>query len=400
MSNRLSLVFILFTAMIDAMGIGLILPVMPDLIREVGGGNLANAAIWGGVLSASFAVMQFLFGPVIGNLSDRFGRRPVLLLSLFVLTADYLVMALAGTIWLLLVGRIVGGITSATYATASAYIADISSPEEKARNFGLIGAGFGVGFVFGPALGGLLAEFGTRAPFFAAAALAFANAILGYFVLKETVTDAIRRPFRWRRANPLGALREVSKLSGLTALLAVFFFYEMAVAVYMSVWPYFAVEMFNWSPGTIGISLALYGGCYAFFQGLFVAPSIRLIGDRGTVMLGLSIEAATMVFFGLVTVGFYVMLMIPITALGAIGIPALQAIMSRRVADDAQGELQGVLTSLISLATIIAPLIMTQTFAKFSGPEATVYLPGAPFLLAAGIMTVSIFVFMGSRRRL
>jgi DHA1 family tetracycline resistance protein-like MFS transporter len=399
MFKNMPLAFILCTVMIDAMGIGLIFPVMPDLIRDVGGGDLANAAIWGGVLTSAFAVMQFLFGPVIGSVSDRYGRRPILLISLIVMTADYLVMAVAGTIWLLLVGRIVGGIASATFATASAYVADVSKPDEKAKNFGLIGAGFGIGFVLGPALGGLLAEFGTRAPFYAAAALAFANTVFGFFVLKETVTDAIRRPFQWRRANPLGALRSVGKLPGLAALLLVFFFYEMAVTVYVSVWPYFTTEMFNWSPGMIGASLALYGGCYAVFQGLFVAPAITRFGDRGTVTLGLIVETASLVFIGLATSGFYVMLVIPVTALGAIGLPALQAIMSRRVADDAQGELQGVLASLVSLATILAPLLMTQTFAAFSETGAKVYAPGAPFLLAAGIMMLSFFIFIKSRLR-
>ncbi|MEP2028478.1 MAG: TCR/Tet family MFS transporter [Paracoccaceae bacterium] len=399
MSKNLPLIFILCTVMIDAIGIGLIFPVMPDLIRDVGGGDLANAAIWGGILTSAFAVMQFLFGPVIGSLSDRYGRRPILLISLIVMAADYMVMAVAGTIWLLLVGRIVGGIASATYATASAYVADISEPNEKAKNFGLIGASFGIGFVLGPAFGGLLGEFGTRAPFYAAAGLAFANTILGYFVLKETVSDAIRRSFQWRRANPLGALLSVGKLPGLTALLLVFFFYQMAGAVYVSVWPYFTAELFDWSPGMIGASLALYGGCYAFSQGLLVAPAIKWFQDRGTVTLGLCLETVTLVFFGLATSGFYVMLVIPITALGAVGLPALQAIMSRRVADDAQGELQGLLASLVSLATIIAPLLMTRTFATFSGSEARYYQPGAPFLLAAGIMVLSIFIFVNSRVR-
>jgi DHA1 family tetracycline resistance protein-like MFS transporter len=399
MFDRLPLVFILLTVAIDAMGIGLILPVMPDLIQEAGGGDLAHAAIWGGVLSAAFAVMQFTFGPVMGNLSDRFGRRPVLLVSLLVMAVDYLVMAVAGTIWLLLIGRVVGGVASATYATASAYVADVSKPQDKAKNFGLIGAAFGVGFVFGPALGGALAEFGTRAPFYAAAVLAFANAILGYLVLKETVTDAIRRPFEWRRANPFGAFRTIAKLPGLAVLLLTFFLYEMAVTVYVSVWPYYAVEVFGWSPGMIGFSFALYGGCYAISQAFLVAPAIRFFGDRKTVMIGLILEFLTLIFFGVATSGLLVLIVIPITAIGAVGLPALEAILSRRVANNAQGELQGILTSLISLATIIAPLLMTQVFARFSGAGAVVYLPGAPFLMAAAFMLISIFFFVRSKRR-
>ncbi len=212
---RLPVVFILLTLMLDSMGIGLIIPVMPDLIREVTGGSLANAALWGGVMSTVFAVMQFLFGPVIGNLSDRYGRRPVLLISLAVMAADYVVMAVAGSIWLLLAGRVVGGITAATQSTASAYMADIAEPEKRAQYFGLIGAAFGIGFVIGPLVGGVLGEYGTRAPFWAAAALAAANGLLGFFVLRETVTDEIRRPFDWRRANPLGAFRALGQLPGI-----------------------------------------------------------------------------------------------------------------------------------------------------------------------------------------
>ncbi len=398
MQSRLQLIFILFTVAIDSMGIGLILPVMPDLIREVQGGTLASAAIWGGILAASFAVMQFLFSPVIGNLSDRFGRRPILLISLTVMAADYVVMAFAGSIWLLLVGRFIGGITAANHSTASAYIADISAPQDKAKNFGLIGAAFGVGFVLGPVLGGLLAEFGTRAPFVAAAVLAGGNAVLGYFVLKETVTDEMRRPFRWRRANPLGALAAVGKLPGLKLLLVVFFFYQIASAVYPSTWPYFTTEAFKWSPQMIGISLAIFGCFFALVQGTLVQPSIRLLGNRGTVMAGLTIEMFTLFILGIITNGMIVLGLIPITALGAIGLPALQGIMSRRVPDDAQGELQGVLTSVTSIATVIAPLVMTQTFAHFSGPNAPIYLPGAPFLLATGLMAVSIVIFKLSRR--
>lgn len=245
---RLPLVFIMITVVIDAMGIGLIMPVMPDLLTEVQGGSLANAAIWGGILSTSFAVMQFLFGPVIGGLSDRFGRRPVLLVSLVVMALDYVVMALAGSIWLLLAGRIVGGITAATHSTANAYIADISKPEDKAANFGLIGAAFGIGFVLGPVIGGLLAEYGTRAPFYAAAVLAALNAVFGYFVLKETVTDKIRRPFLWRRANPFGAFKALGQFPELKKLLFVFFIYQVAFGVYPAIWSYFGKARFGWGP--------------------------------------------------------------------------------------------------------------------------------------------------------
>ncbi len=388
--------FILLTVILNAMGIGLILPVMPDLIVEVTGSGIASAAVWGGILSASFAVMQFLFAPLVGNLSDAFGRRPVMLLSLLAMALDYIVMALAGSIWLLLAGRIFGGITAASNATATAYMADISTPAEKARNFGLIGAGFGVGFVFGPMLGGLLAEYGTRAPFYAAAALSFANMCLGAAVLRETVTDRTRRAFDLRRANPFGAFRAVGRLPDLTALLWVFFFFQVATMVYPAIWAYFTTERFGWSPGLIGISLAVYGVSIAVVQGALVRPAIRAMGERRTVIFGLGVEVISLVILGLITNGTAVLFLIPVTAIGAIGMPALQGIMSRLTPDNAQGELQGVLTSVTSIAMILAPVVMTQTFAAFTAADAAIYLPGAPFLLAAALMAVSLALF---RRR-
>ena len=397
---RLPVLFILITVMIDAMGIGLILPVMPDLIRETTGGTLAQAAIWGGILSTAFAAMQFLFGPILGGLSDRFGRRPVLLVSLLVMAADYVVMALAGSIWLLLAGRIVGGITAATHSTASAYMADISAPHEKARNFGLIGAAFGMGFVLGPVMGGLLAEWGTRAPFIAAALLALANAAFGWLVLRETVTDRIRRPFQWGRANPFGAIRAVSKLGGVGSLIWVYFLYHFATVVYPAIWAYFTAARFGWSPGLIGVSLAVYGLSLAVAQGTLVGPAIRLFGDARTVLLGLLIQIISLVILGFIASGNLLLMLIPVTAIGAIGLPALQGILSRAVADNAQGELQGVLTSLTSVAMVVAPLVMTQTFAQFTRVDAGVYLPGAPFLLSAVIMTLAAVIYQMRGRRI
>ncbi|MCD1626035.1 TCR/Tet family MFS transporter [Seohaeicola saemankumensis] len=397
---RLPVLFILITVVIDAIGIGLILPVMPGLIRETTGGSLAQAAVWGGVLSTAFALMQFLFGPFLGALSDRFGRRPVLLISLLVMAADYVVMALAGSIWLLLAGRIVGGITAATHSTASAYMADISEPHEKARNFGLIGAAFGIGFVLGPVIGGLLAEWGTRAPFIAAALLALANAGFGWFVLRETVTDRIRRKFEARRANPFGAIRSVSRLAGVGPLIWVYFLYHFATVVYPAIWAYFTAERFDWSPGLIGVSLAIYGISLAVVQGTLVGPATRILGDAGAVMLGLLIEVVALVILGFISSGVLLLLLIPVTALGAIGLPALQGILSRAVADNAQGELQGVLASLTAIAMVLAPLLMTQTFSAFSRADAAIYLPGAPFLLSAVIMALATALYLLRGRRL
>ncbi|RKE96260.1 DHA1 family tetracycline resistance protein-like MFS transporter [Sulfitobacter guttiformis] len=397
--SRLPIIFIMLTLMIDAMGIGLIVPVMPDLIQEVGGGTLAEAAIWGGILSTTFAVMQFLFGPLMGGLSDRFGRRPVLLTALVVMALDYVLMALAGALWVLLLGRVIGGITAATQSTATAYIADISAPHERAARFGLVGASFGAGFVLGPLLGGLLAEYGTRAPFWVAAALAAGNALLGWIVLKETVTDATRRSFNWRRANPLGALRSLGRLPGVTPLLVVYFIYYVGFAVYPAVWSYFGKERFDWSPATIGLSLALFGVAMALIQGGLIRPILRTLGERGTVVAGHLFSIVSLIAIAVITSSTWVLLLTPIAAFGGIIPPALQGIMSARVADDAQGELQGALTSASALAMMLSPLVMTYTFAQFTDAQAPVYLPGAPFLLAAGLSILGLFALLVGTRR-
>ncbi|MEP4978377.1 TCR/Tet family MFS transporter [Ascidiaceihabitans sp.] len=393
---RLPLIFIMITVVIDAMGIGLIMPVMPDLLTEVQGGSLANAAIWGGVLSTSFAVMQFLFGPVIGGLSDRFGRRPVLLVSLVVMAADYIVMAVAGSIWLLLVGRIVGGITAATHSTANAYIADISKPEDKAANFGLIGAAFGIGFVLGPIIGGLLAEFGTRAPFYAAAALAALNSAFGYFVLKETVTDKIRRPFRWARANPFGAFKALGQFPGIRKLLFVYFIYQVAFGVYPAIWSYFGKARFDWDPAMIGLSLALFGIMLAIVQGGLIRPILRIFGERGTVIYGHIFDVMAFTALAFVTSGTLALILTPLASIAGVITPALQGIMSKAVGDDQQGELQGALTSASAVAMILSYSVMSATFAFFTRDGTPVYMPGAPFLLSAVLMVLALIVFMRS----
>ena len=394
MNQRLAITFIMLSVVMDSMGIGLIMPVMPDLIRAIEGTDIGSAALWGGLLATIFAVMQFLFGPTIGSLSDRFGRRPILLISLVVMAFDYVLMALASTMWLLIIGRIIGGITAATQSTAAAYMADISKPKEKAANFGLIGAAFGVGFVLGPIIGGILAEYGTRAPFWAAAVLAASNAVFGYFVLPETVTDRIRRPFDWRRANPLGAFKHIGKLPGLRPMMVILFIYAIAFFVYPGVWAYYGALQFGWSPGMIGLSLGVFGIGIAVVQGLLMRPILRKIGERNAVILGLSIDVLAFVALGFVTNGWIALALTPLTALGSIAGPALQGIMSRKAADDQQGELQGTIASINAVATIAAPLIMTQTFFYFTRDDVAIFLPGAPFLLSA-IMTlgcIAIFV--------
>ena len=376
------------------MGIGLIMPVMPDLIREIEGTDLSRAAVWGGLLATIFALMQFFFGPTVGNLSDRYGRRPVLLVSLVVMSLDYVLMAVAGTMWLLIVGRIIGGITAATQSTAAAYMADVSEPEEKAANFGLIGAAFGVGFVLGPLIGGVLAEYGTRAPFWAAAILAAANAMFGYFVLPETVTDKIRRPFSWRRANPLGAFRHIGKLPGLKRLIVISFVYAVAFFVYPGVWAYFGALQFGWSPGMIGLSLGIFGVGIAVVQGLLMKPILNRLGERNTVIFGFAIDVLAFVMLGFVTNGWIALALTPLTALGSVAGPALQGIMSRSVDNNQQGELQGLVASINAVATIVAPLIVTQTFFAFTKSDAVIFLPGAPFLLSAIMVIGCIFIFV------
>ncbi|EPX81684.1 TCR/Tet family MFS transporter [Litoreibacter arenae] len=389
MTRNLPITFILITVLIDAMGIGLILPVMPQLIQDVGQTDISGAAVWGGILSAAFAFMQFMCSPTVGSLSDRFGRRPVLLTSNAAMALDYVLMALAGTIWLLLIGRIIGGVTAATHATANAFMADVSPREKKSQNFGLIGAAFGVGFVLGPVIGGLLAELGPRAPFWAAALLAGGNFVLGYFVLPETVTPERRRPFKWSRANPVGGLQAITALPGLGALLLVYFFYQIANMVYPAIWAYYTAASFGWSPGVIGASLAIYGISMAVTQAVLIRWVIAKLGEAKTVYWGLLYNAGTLAMMAFVSDGRVLLFLTPLAAFGAVVGPALQAVMSGRAADNQQGELLGVMSSINALGMIFAPLVFTRVFSYFTGDDALFFLPGAAFLLAMGLMLVS-----------
>ncbi|QBX99860.1 MFS transporter [Rhodophyticola sp. CCM32] len=399
MRNRLPLVFILITVAFDAMGIGLIFPVMPDLIRSVRSADLANAALWGGILSAAYAVMQFAFSPTLGNLSDRFGRRPVLLVSMAVMALDYAVMAVAGTIWLLLAGRIVAGVAAATQSTAMAYMADITKPDKRAQNFGLISAGFGVGFILGPVIGGLLGGLDPRAPFVVAAFLAVINFAFGYIVLPESLSPEKRRSFQWRRANPLGGLQYIGKLPGVKILLIVMFSYQISNFVYPVIWAYYTQAAFGWSTGQIGLSLAGYGLSVALVQGLLIRVILPVLGESRAVFWGLLLNMACLVGYGLASAGWMIWVLLPISALGAIVAPAMQALMSRRAGPDQQGELQGVLASLGALSMIISPLVMTQAFFWFTRAGADPALPGAPFLLSAVLMLAGFTIFaFGSRR--
>ena len=398
--QNLALTFILLTVGLDAIGIGLIFPVIPDLMTAVTHGTLANAALWGGVITSAFAVMQFLCGPVVGNLSDHYGRRPVLLTSLAFMVVDYVVMAVASTVWLLLITRIVAGITAATHSTASAYVADISTQDQRAKRFGLVGAAFGIGFVAGPLLGGVLATFDPRAPFWAAAALAAANLIFGYFTLPESLSPANRRPFTLARANPLSSFAAIRRLPGLKLLLTVFFIYALTFNVWPAIWAYYGKEAFGWNATWIGISLAIFGSCMALAQATLVGPITKRLGDRRAALLGMGFEVTTYTFFAFVTSGFWALCASSVSSLGGITGPALQSLMTANTPADQQGELQGVITSLNALATILAPVVMTSVFGYFISPAAPMYLPGAPFLLSAVIMVAAVVLFVaGSRAR-
>ncbi|WP_179378981.1 TCR/Tet family MFS transporter [Jannaschia marina] len=394
MDNRRPILFILITIVIEAMGIGLVLPVMPSLLREVQGTDLSEAALWGGLLASSYALMQFLFSPTIGNLSDRFGRRPVLLLSLAVIFVDHVIMALATSIWVLLIGRIIAGIAAATMSTATAFMADISPPEKKAANFGLVSAAFGLGFVLGPAIGGLLAEFGPRAPFWATAILSAANLVFGLLVLPETLRRA--RPFSWRRANPLGSLLAVTALPGLGGLLLVFFVYQVSNWVYPAVWAYFTQAAFGWDERMVGASLAVYGISMVMVQGGLIRWLIPRLGERTTLRWFLPYNAVVLLCVAFVPYGWLMLLLTPFSAIGAVVQPAIQGVASRVVEDDAQGELQGVLASITAVAAIASPLLMTRVFnvATSEGRD----FAGAPFLVASGLMAIAWGIYRAQTR--
>jgi len=394
-----TMMVVILTVMIDSMGIGIVIPVTPALLMDVlPGATLAEAAIWGGILTSLFSVMQFLFGPFLGTLSDQFGRKPVLMVSLFVMVGYYAVMVFAHTVWLLLLGRLIGGITAATHATATALVADVSAPKDKAARFGLLGAGFGMGFVLGPVLGGMLGEWGPRAPFVAAAFLSALNFLMAWLILPETVTDRIRRRFEWRRANPLGAIRAISQFPGLGPMLVVYLIYAIATAVYAAVWPFFTAERFGWSPAMIGVSLTIYGVCFAIVQGALVKPAIKRFGEYRTVVIGFGFEMFGLLLMSVMTNGTILLGFIPIAALGVIGQPALQAILSVGTSDDSQGILQGVVASLSAISMIIAPVSMTWVFSTFTEESAAIYYPGAPFAVSALLLALGLYIFVRKGR--
>lgn len=388
-SRKAAIGFIFITLVIDVTGWGLIIPVTPKLLEELLKSDVSVATQYNGWLLFSYATIQFIFAPVIGNLSDRYGRRPVLLASLFGFAVDYVFLALAPNIFWLFVGRIVAGITGASFTTAAAYIADISTDETRAKNFGLIGAAFGLGFIIGPAIGGLLGEFGSRIPFIAAAILTGLNCIYGYFVLPESLPPEKRRKFEWKRANPVGAfmlLKRYPAIGGLVGALALVYIAGYSV---QSTWSFFNIEKFNWSEGLIGASLAVVGVLVAAVQGGLIRVITPKIGNEKSIYYGLLLYTLGLFLFAFATQGWMMFAFLIPYCLGGIAGPALQAIISGHVPPNEQGELQGTLTSVMSVTMIIGPLLMSYVFSFFSEKNTSHYFPGAAFLLGGICMLIS-----------
>jgi DHA1 family tetracycline resistance protein-like MFS transporter len=398
-ASRKGLLFVFVTVLLDVIGIGMVIPVLPTLIGSLTGEGVSEAAIDGGWLIFVYAGMQFLFAPVIGNLSDRFGRRPVLLISVLTFGLDNLICALAPTLGWLFLGRFLAGISGGSFTTASAYIADISTAENRARNFGFMGMAFGIGFVLGPTLGGLVGEYGPRVPFFVAAGLSLVNFAFGYFFLKETLPADKRRPFSLKRANPLGAIREMRKYPTILGLAAVVVIYQIAHDANPSVWSYSGALRFGWSEAEIGLSLAAVGVSMAIVMGGLIGPIVRRLGERRAALLGLLLSAAGFTGYAFATAGWMMFVfMVPFAFIGLIE-PSLRAIATGEVPENAQGELMGAIASLKSLTMVMSPILMTQLFGWFTGADAPVYFPGAPFLAAAVLLLVGAVLLIGHGRR-
>ena len=388
-NRKAAIGFIFITLMIDVTGLGLIIPVLPKLIQELIHGDISDASRYGGFLTFTYAIMQFLFAPVLGGLSDQFGRRPVLLFSLFGFALDYLFLSFAPTMAWLFVGRAIAGITGASFTTATAYIAAISTPENRAQNFGMVGAAFGLGFIIGPVIGGLLGSFGPRVPFMVAAALSFLNWLYGYFILPESLSLKNRRPFNWKRANPLGSLKQLGKYPGLGGLISAFFLIYVASHAVQSNWSFFTIEKFKWDEKTIGISLGVVGLLVAIVQGGLIRFINPKLGNEKSVYMGLLLYALGLLLFAFASQSWMMFVFLIPYCLGGICGPALQSIISGNVPPDEQGELQGALTSLISLTSIIGPPVMTGLFSYYTRPGAPVHFSGAAFLLGSVLMLLS-----------
>ena len=398
-ASKNALVFVLITVLINAIGFGIMIPVLPDLIKELTGLPNNEASIHGGWLTFVFAALQFGAMPVVGALSDAYGRRPIMLLSLAGLAADYFLMALAPTIAFLYAGRAVAGAFGATFSTANAYVADVSPPETRAQNFGLIGAAFGIGFILGPVIGGLLGEFGPRVPFYAAGVLSLLNVAYGFVFLPETLAPEKRRPFTWRRANPFGALKALGKVGGVKMLLFTLFILAVAHTAYPSVYTFTMLERLSWGPEEVGWSLGSFGLLSAIVQGGLIRVIIPKVGLFRAGLFGIACAVVAYATLGIADRGWIVYAAGPFAAFAGLYGPALTNMMSERVGESEQGELQGAIGAAQGLALMIGPLLMTGAFKRFADPALPLYQPGAPFLLAAGLAGVALIVFLLSASR-
>lgn len=391
---RRGLVLVFTIMFLDVIGIAIIMPVMPAFLEQLTGADIGTAAVDGGWLLFVYSAMQFLFAPLIGNLSDRFGRRPVLLVSVLTFAIDNLICALATSFWMLFVGRVLAGISGASFGTAAAYIADVSTDETRAKNFGLIGIAFGTGFALGPVIGGLLGEFGPRVPFYGAALLAFLNFAIAWALLPESLQERHRRRFELARSNPLGALKQMRGYPGLLWVMLVFFCYWLAHSVYPAVWSFVSAYRYGWSEGQIGLSLGIFGIGAALVMAFLLPRVVPVLGEWRTVALGLSFSVLGLAGYAAAWQGWMVYAVIVLTTIENLADPPLRSIAAAKVPPSAQGELQGALSSLSSITTIIGPLIFTQMFGFFTGPMAPFSFAGAPYALAAVILLSGVAVFV------
>lgn len=385
-------IFIFFTVVIDVLAMGIIIPVLPRLVESFEGGDTARAAEVFGIFGTAWGLMQFIFMPVMGSLSDRFGRRPVILISCLGLGLDYFLMALAPNLAWLFVGRVISGITAASFGTAFAYIADVTPTEKRAAAFGMVGAAFGLGFVIGPALGGMLGQYDPRLPFWIAGAMALLNVAYGFFVLPESLPADKRSPFRWKKANPVGSLVLLRSHPQLAGLAVTGFLIQLSHVVLPSVAVLYMGYRYGWNEMSVGLVLAGVGVCSMMVQGLMVKPVVAKLGERRAMALGLLFGVAGFSIYGLAPVGWGFLVGVPVMALWGFAMPALQSLMTRRVGANEQGQLQGANASLTATAGLFGPAIFTQVFAAFIGPQSDAHLPGAPFLVAAAMLLLAAFV--------
>lgn len=384
--------FIFITLFLDVMGWGLIIPVLPSLISHMKGVPINQASSFGAVLLFGYAFSQFLFAPVLGNLSDKFGRRPILLLSLFGFSINYLLLAWAPSFTWLIIGRIIAGVAGSSVSTAGAYIADVSTEETRAKNYGLVGAAFGLGFIIGPAVGGLLAGWGVRAPFYAAALLCLLNGLYGYFILPESLQPENRRSFSWKRANPFGALKIFQSHPTVGRLAIVYFLIYLGAQAVQSTWSYFTMYQFGWNEKLVGISLAVVGIMVALVQSVLIRMINPRIGNENSIYLGLSLYTLGLLLFSFATMGWMMFVFLIPYCLGGLAGPSLQSKLASLLPANVQGELQGALTSLMSLTAIVGPLLMNNLFAYFTRPGSTIHFPGIAFLIGAIAMFSSLII--------